>query len=72
MTGFKILKKINAVMLISFSCDRYDSEGKGTSMASVASSISPGLSKAGVRSFHSDRVFLSHITEDPSLGQDKV
>ncbi|XXG46602.1 hypothetical protein AAC387_Pa02g1408 [Persea americana] len=49
----------------------YDSEGKGTSMASVASSISPGLSKAGVRSFHSDRVFLSHITEDPSLGQDK-
>ncbi|RWR72880.1 replication protein A DNA-binding subunit B [Cinnamomum micranthum f. kanehirae] len=49
----------------------YDSEGKGTSMASVASSISPGLSKGGVRSFHSDRVFLSHIIKDPSLGQDK-
>lgn len=41
-------------------------------MASVGSSISSGLSMGGVRSFHSDRVFISHITKDPSLGQDKV
>ncbi|XP_006649629.1 replication protein A 70 kDa DNA-binding subunit B [Oryza brachyantha] len=48
----------------------YDSEGKGTSMASVGSDM--GASRAGgARSMYSDRVFLSHITSDPNLGQDK-
>ncbi|KAM0836736.1 hypothetical protein ACQ4PT_062129 [Festuca glaucescens] len=48
----------------------YESEGKGTSMASVGAGMgasSPGSS----RSLYSDRVFLSHITSDPDLGQDK-
>ncbi|ONK64694.1 uncharacterized protein A4U43_C07F28910 [Asparagus officinalis] len=48
----------------------YDSEGKGTSMASVGSGVS-STSKNGLRSMYSDRVFLSHITSDPTLGQDK-
>ncbi|KAF0910886.1 hypothetical protein E2562_004843 [Oryza meyeriana var. granulata] len=48
----------------------YDSEGKGTSMASVGSDM--GATRAGgARSMYSDRVFLSHITSDPNLGQDK-
>ncbi|KAJ6795411.1 replication protein A 70 kDa DNA-binding subunit B [Iris pallida] len=49
----------------------YDSEGKDTTLASVTSSVSPASSKAGLRSMYSDRVFLSKITSDPSLGQDK-
>ncbi|XP_058070460.1 replication protein A 70 kDa DNA-binding subunit B [Magnolia sinica] len=49
----------------------YDSEGKGTSMASVGSSMVSGSSKVGARSMYSDRVFLSHIVSDPSMGQDK-
>uniref|UniRef100_A0A0E0GIZ1 Replication protein A subunit n=1 Tax=Oryza nivara TaxID=4536 RepID=A0A0E0GIZ1_ORYNI len=48
----------------------YDSEGKGTSMASIGSDM--GASRVGgARSMYSDRVFLSHITSDPNLGQDK-
>ena len=50
---------------------RYDSEGKDTSMASVGSGLSP-MSKNGARSMYSDRVSLSHITSNPSLGEDKV
>ncbi|KAA8541041.1 hypothetical protein F0562_025004 [Nyssa sinensis] len=48
----------------------YDSEGKETSMASVGSGMSP-TSQGGVRSMYSDRVSLSHITSNPSLGEDK-
>nr|CAD1837939.1 unnamed protein product [Ananas comosus var. bracteatus] len=48
----------------------YDSEGKGASMASVGSDI-VSSSRTGLRSMYSDRVFLSQITNDPSLGQDK-
>ncbi|RVX18422.1 Replication protein A 70 kDa DNA-binding subunit B [Vitis vinifera] len=48
----------------------YDSEGKGASMASIGSDISPS-SKGGVRSMYYDRVSLSHVTSNPSLGEDK-
>ncbi|KAM0982792.1 hypothetical protein FF1_015722 [Malus domestica] len=48
----------------------YDSEGKGASLASVGSGMSPSA-KSGGRSMYSDRVTLSHISEDPSLGEDK-
>ncbi|GAV64398.1 tRNA_anti domain-containing protein/Rep-A_N domain-containing protein/Rep_fac-A_C domain-containing protein [Cephalotus follicularis] len=48
----------------------YDAEGKGTSMASISSGLSPS-SKGGARSFYSDRVSLSQITANPSLGEDK-
>lgn len=50
---------------------RFDSEGKSASMASIGSGISP-LSKGGSRSMYSDRVSLSHITSNPSMGEDKV
>ncbi|KAM1295795.1 hypothetical protein ACFXTH_015657 [Malus domestica] len=48
----------------------YDSEGKGASLASVGSGMSPSA-KSGGRSMYSDKVTLSHISEDPSLGEDK-
>ncbi|KAK3037962.1 hypothetical protein RJ639_030667 [Escallonia herrerae] len=48
----------------------YDSEGKETSMASIGSGMSPST-KSGTRSMYSDRVSLSHITSNPSLGEDK-
>ncbi|GMY15506.1 replication protein A 70 kDa DNA-binding subunit B [Fagus crenata] len=48
----------------------YDSEGKESSLASVSSGMSP-TSKSGLRSMYSDRVLLSHITKNPSLGDDK-
>jgi len=51
--------------------DRFDSEGKGSSMDSVGSGIT-ALSRNGSRSMYSDRVFLSHFTTNPSLGDDKV
>lgn len=47
----------------------YDSDGKGTSMASVGSGMSP--LNTGLRSMHSDRVSLSHISNNPSLGAEK-
>ncbi|KAJ4972807.1 hypothetical protein NE237_005981 [Protea cynaroides] len=46
----------------------YDSEGKGSSMASVGSGLI-STTKTG-RSMYSDRVFVSHITSNPSLGED--
>ncbi|XP_072980506.1 replication protein A 70 kDa DNA-binding subunit B-like [Typha angustifolia] len=49
----------------------YDSEGRGTSMASVGSDMALPSSKSGLRSMYSDRVFLSQITSNPTLGQDK-
>ncbi|CAA0840645.1 Replication protein A 70 kDa DNA-binding subunit B [Striga hermonthica] len=48
----------------------YDSEGKDTSLASIGAGLNP-LAKGGARSLYSDRVSLSHITNDPSLGEDK-
>ncbi|KAK4568007.1 hypothetical protein RGQ29_003674 [Quercus rubra] len=48
----------------------YDSEGKESSMASVSSGMSPS-SKSGSRSMYSDRVSLSHIQKNPSLGEEK-
>uniref|UniRef100_A0A0D9VR72 Replication protein A subunit n=1 Tax=Leersia perrieri TaxID=77586 RepID=A0A0D9VR72_9ORYZ len=50
--------------------NRYDSEGKGTSMASVGSDMG-GSRAGGARLMYTDRVFLSQITSDPTLGQDK-
>ncbi|KAG6620611.1 hypothetical protein I3842_Q058400 [Carya illinoinensis] len=48
----------------------YDSEGKESSMASVSSGMSPS-SRNGSRSMYSDRVSISYITKNPSLGEDK-
>ncbi|XVF49955.1 hypothetical protein PTKIN_Ptkin04bG0057800 [Pterospermum kingtungense] len=48
----------------------YDSEGKESSMASIGSGLSP-LSKTGGRSMYIDRVSLSHIIGNQSLGEDK-
>ncbi|XP_010258039.1 PREDICTED: replication protein A 70 kDa DNA-binding subunit B-like [Nelumbo nucifera] len=47
----------------------YESEGKGTAMDSVGSGLISST-KNGTRSMYSDRVFLSHITSNPSLGED--
>ncbi|KAF5730186.1 replication protein A 70 kDa DNA-binding subunit B [Tripterygium wilfordii] len=49
----------------------YDSEGKGASLASVGSGMSP-LIKSGLRSMYSDRVSLANILSNPSLGEDKA
>ncbi|CAN6313601.1 unnamed protein product [Urochloa humidicola] len=49
----------------------YDSEGKGTKMAPIGADM--GAARAGgLRSMYSDRVFLSHITSDPNMGQEKA
>ncbi|XP_073146550.1 replication protein A 70 kDa DNA-binding subunit B-like [Henckelia pumila] len=48
----------------------FESEGKETPMASVGSGLSPST-KGGARSMYSDRVSLAHITNNPSLGEDK-
>ncbi|KAK1372132.1 Replication protein A subunit [Heracleum sosnowskyi] len=48
----------------------YDSEGKETSMASVGTGLTPS-SKSGGRSMYSDRVSISYITSNPSLGEEK-
>ncbi|MBA0825005.1 hypothetical protein Goarm_021631, partial [Gossypium armourianum] len=48
----------------------YDSEGKGSPMASIGSGLSPS-SKTGARSMYTDRVSLTHITSNPSLGDEK-
>ncbi|MBA0850587.1 hypothetical protein Goshw_002186 [Gossypium schwendimanii] len=48
----------------------YDSEGKGSSMASIGSGLSPS-SKTGARSMYTDRVSLTHITSNPTLGDEK-
>ncbi|KAJ3673852.1 hypothetical protein LUZ60_005844 [Juncus effusus] len=49
----------------------YESEGKGATMAPIGSDMISPNSKTGIRSMNSDRVFLSHIINDPSLGQEK-
>ncbi|KAJ1387138.1 hypothetical protein SESBI_40216 [Sesbania bispinosa] len=48
----------------------YDVEGKDATMASVGSGSSPSSNNAS-RSVYSDRVSISHITTNPSLGNDK-
>ena len=59
------------IMIVNYNfVYRYDSEGKESSLASVSSGMSP--SRSGSRSMYSDRVLLSHITKNPSLGDDKV
>lgn len=41
-------------------------------MASIGSNLISPNSKTGSRSMYYDRVFLSQITDDPTVGQDKV
>ncbi|XP_057805039.1 replication protein A 70 kDa DNA-binding subunit B [Salvia miltiorrhiza] len=48
----------------------FDSEGKDTSLAAIGSGLSPS-NRNGARSMYADRVSLSHITSNPSLGEDK-
>ncbi|KAL0890497.1 hypothetical protein Bca101_014480 [Brassica carinata] len=48
----------------------YDSEGKETSMSSIGSGMSPAA-KNGSWSMYTDRVPLSQITSNPSLGEEK-
>ncbi|KAL4362922.1 hypothetical protein GQ457_04G015810 [Hibiscus cannabinus] len=47
----------------------YDSEGKGSSMANIGMGLSP--SRSGARSMYTDRVSLSDITGNQSLGDEK-
>lgn len=49
----------------------YDSEGKEASLASVGAGMTPSPN-AGGRSMYTDRVSISHITSNQSLGEDKV
>ncbi|XP_010452776.1 PREDICTED: replication protein A 70 kDa DNA-binding subunit B-like [Camelina sativa] len=48
----------------------YDSEGKETSMSAIGSGMSSPANN-GSRSMYSDRVSLSHIISNPSLGEEK-
>ncbi|KAE8681415.1 Replication protein A 70 kDa DNA-binding subunit B [Hibiscus syriacus] len=48
----------------------YDLEGKVSSMANIGMGLSPS-SRTGAISMYTDRVSLSHITSNPSLGDDK-
>ncbi|KAI4303759.1 hypothetical protein MLD38_039355 [Melastoma candidum] len=48
----------------------FDSEGKGTSMASVGSGLAASM-RNGSRSMYSDRVLLHHLSSNQSLGEDK-
>ncbi|XP_021761491.1 replication protein A 70 kDa DNA-binding subunit B-like [Chenopodium quinoa] len=48
----------------------YDSEGKEASLASVGAGMTPSPNGGG-RSMYTDRVPISHITSNPSLGDDK-
>ncbi|CAN1176608.1 Replication protein A 70 kDa DNA-binding subunit B [Linum perenne] len=48
----------------------YDSDGKHSLMAPIGSGMSPSI-KSGVRFMYADRVPLSRIVKDKSLGDDK-
>ncbi|KAK4479925.1 hypothetical protein RD792_012977 [Penstemon davidsonii] len=48
----------------------FDSEGKETTLAAIGSVLSPST-QSGARSMYSDRVSLAHITNNPSLGEEK-
>jgi replication factor A1 len=51
--------------------NRYDSEGKDTSLVPI--SAEAGATRAGgFKSMYFDRVFLSYITSNPAMGQEKV
>jgi len=50
---------------------RYEFEGKDAAMDALGSGSSP-ISNNGIRSVYSDRVPLSHITSNQSLGDMKV
>lgn len=63
------MSHVVSIIIVSF--DRYDSEGKEASMASVGSGLSPSAN-SGAWSMYSDRVSLSHLKDNPSLGGDKV
>jgi replication factor A1 len=66
-----ILTTIGMLRLVHDLSNRYDSEGKDTSLAPI--SAEAGATRAGgFKSMYSDRVFLSHITSDPAMGQEKV
>jgi replication factor A1 len=54
-----------------FLSNRYDSGGNDTSMAPVGADMG-ATRTGGSKSTYSDRVSLSHITNDPTMGQDKV
>ncbi|KAK6925113.1 OB-fold nucleic acid binding domain, AA-tRNA synthetase-type [Dillenia turbinata] len=48
----------------------YDSEGKGKSMVSAGAGMSSSP-QSGARSMYTERVFLSYITNNQSLGEEK-
>ncbi|KAG9153227.1 hypothetical protein Leryth_021249 [Lithospermum erythrorhizon] len=48
----------------------YNSEGKDTSLDSVGAGLAT-LGKGGAQSYFTDRVFISHIIKNPSLGDDR-
>lgn len=62
---------LNRFLKVTIPFDRFDSEGKGSSMGSVGSGTIAS-SRNGSRSMYSDRAFLSHFTSNPFLGEDKV
>ncbi|CAL0313863.1 unnamed protein product [Lupinus luteus] len=49
---------------------RYDSEGKEAAMSSIGAGSSPAATYGNI-SVYSGRFLLSHITSNPSLGDDK-
>ncbi|XP_020596054.1 replication protein A 70 kDa DNA-binding subunit B [Phalaenopsis equestris] len=49
----------------------YGSNGKDVTMAPIGSTLNSISTRTGQRSMYSDRVFLSHIINDPTLGQEK-
>lgn len=69
--GVTTVTLFTLVVIILLYAYRYDSEGKAVSMSSVSSGLSPST-KSGSRSMYSDRISLSHILENKSLGEEKV
>lgn len=69
--GVSTVTLLSVVVIIVLYAYRYDAEGKAVSMSSVSSGMSPST-KSGSRSMYSDRVSLSHINQNKSLGEEKV
>jgi replication factor A1 len=66
-----VFNQYSMLRLVHNFSNRYDSEGKDTSLAPVGAEM--GATRAGgLKSMYSDRVFLSHITSDPAMGQERV
>lgn len=59
------------VIILCCMVRRYEFEGKDAAMDALGSGSSP-ISNNGIRSVYSDRVPLSHITSNQSLGDMKV